>query len=99
MKTDNTHDSVKTMPSDSIRRETHNENTISAPLNCSCPRCHKEITIEMICNDNENHVMDAITDIVGEELKITGSYTYMGEMTCPCGNDIVACLTVASKSA
>jgi len=68
-------------------------------FNCSCPKCGQVISITMKYNKDEVHVMDAVSDILGKELRLEGNYTYSGEIVCGnCGKVVIACLTVSAQS-
>ena len=69
----------------------------NVPLKCSCPHCNKELTVPLKHNTDENKVMDAVSDILGDELKMRGSYTFIGEMKCSCNCVVIACLTVSAQ--
>ena len=70
----------------------------NVPLNCSCPKCNQALVVPLNHNADENKVMSAVESMMGNELKLAGSYTYVGEATCPCGNLVIACLTVSAQS-
>jgi len=72
--------------------------TDQAPLNCSCPKCHTDIQVLMRHNTDENHVMDSVQEMMGDDLKLVGSYTFIGESKCTCGNLIIACLTISAQA-
>jgi len=67
-------------------------------LNCSCPKCGASIVVPMKHSVGEDGVMKAVSDMMGDELKLVGSYTFMGELKCSCGSSIISCLTVSAQS-
>ena len=41
--------------------------------------------------------MNALENLMGNDLKILGSYSYIGEVKCNCDNLVLACLTVSAQ--